>query len=131
MKKLLSLAIVLSSFTLVTNAQSTEKAPQTKEEKAKIKAQKEADLTSALKQLGITEDQENQVRDVLKNADQQSKDLKADATLSDEEKASKKEGIMSDKNQKLKVILGEEKFKTYNSIRKKQREAAEAANAGH
>jgi len=96
----------------------------TKEEKAAQKVKKEADLTAALNETGLTNAQQNEVRETIKEADEKSKEIKNDDDLTDDEKAAKKEEVTNAKNDKLKQIMGADKFKVWNAIRKKQKEAA-------
>ena len=126
MKKLLLLAIVACSFSTIATAQSAE---MTKEQKAQLKTQKEESLNSALKELQLTDEQCVQIKEVLKNADEIAKTIKSDATMSEEQKSEKKEQITNAKNEKLKVIMGDEKFKQWKIIRKKPKDAYDAAEA--
>src|SRR5882757_6783620 len=122
MKKLFLTAIAISAFFIVTNAQTTPDAKPSKEDKAMMKARMEDQMNDAIRQLGLTDDQGNQVKDVMKDAGIRSNELKKDTTLNDDAKAAKKEEINSEKNDKLKQIMGADKFKQWNAIRKKQKE---------
>jgi predicted nucleic acid-binding Zn-ribbon protein len=122
MKKLFITALFAFTIGTLTFAQGDVKKQMTKEEKAAAKAKKEKDLNDALTQTGLTNDQQSQVKDVLTDAEQKNKDLKNDAKLTDEEKAAKKEEINAAKNDKLKAIMGADKFKVWSQIRKKQKE---------
>ena len=127
MKKLFLLPIALMVLSFTINAQSKmdttkQKAPMSKEEKAKMKAQNEKDLTEAISQLGLNADQEKQVRDVLEDANNKSRELKKNSALSEEAKEAAKKTINDEKNGKLKDILGKDKYKQFTEIRKKQKE---------
>ncbi|MES2431858.1 MAG: hypothetical protein V4556_13070 [Bacteroidota bacterium] len=125
MKKLITTTLFIGAFAISAFAQSG----LTKEEKAAQKIKKEADLVSALTETGLTADQQNLVRLTLKEAEDKSKEIKTDDALTEDEKAAKKEEVNSAKNDKLKQIMGAEKFKTWSAIRKKQKEATPATPA--
>jgi len=63
---------------------------------------------------------------VLKEASEKSKPIKADATLSEDDKKAKLKEISDEKNARLKEIMGD-KYKAYAAARKKQKEANTAA----
>lgn len=121
MKKLIIACLFMGAFTVVSFAQNN--PPKTKEQKAAEKAKKEADLVAAFTELGLTPNQQDEVRATLTDAEQKGKDIKNDDALSDAEKAAKKEEVNSAKNEKLKQIMGADKFKLWSAIRKKQKEA--------
>ncbi len=121
MKKLFLVSLFAFAICTVSFAQEPGR-PMTKEEKAAAKAKKEQELTEALEGAGLTKDQQKQVRDVLEDAAEKGKEIKNDPKLSEEEKAAKKEAINSAKNDKLKEIMGADKYKIWNQIRKKQKE---------
>lgn len=120
MKKLIIACLFMGAFTVVSFAQNN--PPKTKEQKAADKAKKEADLVAAFTELGLTPNQQDEVRATLTDAEQKGKDIKNDDALSDTEKAAKKEEVNSAKNEKLKQIMGADKFKLWSAIRKKQKE---------
>ena len=123
MKKLFLTALFAGTIAIFSFAQGAPEGKMlTKEERAAMKAKREQDLTNALTQTGLTADQQTQVREVLTDAGQKSKELKNDATLTEDQKAAKKEELNAAKNEKLKTIMGADKFKVWSSIMKKQRE---------
>ena len=125
MKKLIIISLFMGAFAISSIAQTgSTSAPLTKEEKAAKKAKKEADLTAALTETGLTTDQQTLVRSTLTGAEEKNKEIKNDDALTDAEKAAKKEEVDSAKNDKLKQIMGADKFKVWNAVRKKQKEAA-------
>ncbi len=126
MKKLFLATLFVGAFAMFSFAQESNKL-LTKEEKAAVKAKKEQDLVEALEGAGLTKDQQKQVRDVLDDAAEKGKELKNDPKLTDEEKAAKKEAINSEKNDKLKAIMGADKYKIWNQIRKAQKEKSGGA----
>ncbi|UEG49113.1 hypothetical protein LK994_10770 [Ferruginibacter lapsinanis] len=123
MKKLIITCLFMSAFAFVSFAQNN--PPKTKEQKAAEKAKKEADLVAAFTELGLPADQQTLVRMTLTDAEQKGKDIKNDDALTEAEKAAKKDEVNSAKNEKLKQIMGAEKFKQWSAIRKKQKEATQ------
>ncbi len=126
MKKVLFILCSLFVFATVTNAQTADeqKAP-TKEEKQKMKEKQEADYAAAFKTAGLTDEQIKQVKAAMQEASEKGKEIKKDASLSDDEKKSKLKEISDAKNAKLKEIMGD-KYKAYAAERKKQKEAGNA-----
>src|ERR1700735_3818865 len=111
MKKIIFTIIAICAFTIIANAQfTTEDNKPTKEDKANAKAQQDQQLNDALQQIGLTDDQATQVKNALKDAMQKSNQLKKDTTLTDDAKATKKEEINNEKNDKLKQIMGADKY---------------------
>ncbi len=127
MKKLIIASLFIGAIAISNTAVA--QSGLTKEEKAAQKAKKEADLTAALTETGLTADQETLVRATLKEAEEKGKEIKNNDALTDDEKAAKKEEVNNAKNDKLKQIMGADKFKTWNAIRKKQKEATTATVA--
>lgn len=127
MKKLIIASLFIGAIVISNTAVA--QSGLTKEEKAAQKAKKEADLTAALTETGLTADQQTLVRATLKEAEEKGKEIKNDDALTDDEKAAKKEEVNSAKNDKLKQIMGADKFKIWNAIRKKQKEATTATVA--
>lgn len=132
MKKIIAVLMLTGLFSTVTNAQtavyaSTEaKSEMSKEEKAKQKMKQEEEMAAAFKEIGLTEDQIKQVKEVNAVSGKKSSEIKKDDSLSDEVKKEKSKEVTAEKNKKLKEIMGEEKFKQFNDIRKKQKEAAQS-----
>jgi Spy/CpxP family protein refolding chaperone len=126
MKKLFTVVCAMFVFAIVTNAQTTEakstetKVP-TKEEKQKMKEKQEADLAAAFKEIGLTDEQVQQVKAVMDATNQKNKELRMDATLSDDDKKAKMKVNNDEKNEKIKSIMGEEKYKQFNAIKKRQK----------
>ena len=87
-----------------------------------MKAKMDIQINDAIKQVGLTDEQGTQVKDILKDAQKRSSELKKDTSLNEEVKAVKKEEINSEKNDKLKQMMGAQKYKEWNAIRKKQKE---------
>ncbi len=133
MKKLI-LACTLFVFVAANvHAQDQEKpkVELSKEKKAELKKMKEEHLTASFTEIGLKEEQAKLARGVIADAMQKSNELKADNTISDEDKKAKKDVINDEKNTKLKELLGD-KYKEWQAIRKKQKAVEEefvAANA--
>lgn len=132
MKKLFTVVCAMFVFGTVINAQTAEsKVPATKEEKQKMKEKQEADLAAAFKEIGLTDEQVQQVKAVMDATNQKNKELRMDATLSDDDKKSKMKVNNEEKNEKIKSIMGDDKYKQFNAIKKKQKEAAATQSAGN
>ena len=132
MKHLLTTIIaVVFAFTGV-QAQEKEavKAPQeksmSKEDKAAAKAKKESDLLDAFKTAGVTDEEQQKVRSIMEESSAFGKALKADASLSEEEKTAKSKEYGKAKDARLKELLGAEKYKAFKDVQKAQKEAAKA-----
>ena len=106
------------------------KAPQektmSKEDKAAAKAKKESDLLEAFKTAGVTEADQLKVRAIMDESSAFGKALKADASLSEEEKTAKSKEYGKAKDGKLKELLGAEKYKAFKDVQKAQKEATKA-----
>ncbi len=133
MKKISTLLTLLVLFATTITAQTTATdAPKkefTKEEKAAMKAKKEADEAAMYKELLLTDDQIAKVKEINTEASKKSNALKADTKMTDIEKDAAKKVINDEKNAKLKVLLGDEKFKQMGTIKKRQKAAGDAAAA--
>jgi hypothetical protein len=122
MKQIILTAIAIGAFTIATQAQMDQFDKPTKEEKASMKAKQEQQLNDALKQIGLNDDQATQVKNALKDAAKKGSDLKKDTTLNDDQKAAKKTEIDTEKNDKLKQIMGTDGYRQWNALRKKNKE---------
>ncbi|RYY92170.1 MAG: hypothetical protein EOO11_21645 [Chitinophagaceae bacterium] len=114
--------------TVATPVAATESAKPTlsKEEKEKQKARQEQELADAAKAAGLTDAQQAAVRDALEAANTESKTLKANSTLTEEQKTEAKKAINGRKNDKLKEIMGSDNYKKWVEARKAQRAGAPA-----
>ena len=130
MKYLLTTIMAICFAFTGVQAQETNKAPQektlSKEEKAAAKAKKESDLMEAFKTAGLTEDEQQIYRTIMEESSAFGKALKADTTLSEEEKAVKSKEYGKAKAARLKEILGTEKYKALKEVQNAQKEAAKA-----
>lgn len=127
MKKLFILAVALIGFVAVNaqqvEAKATEAKAPSKEEKQKMKEKQEAELAAAFKELGLTDEQVQQVKDVMASSNEKNKAVRTDATLTDEQKREKIKVNNDEKNARIKVIIGEEKYRQFNEIKKRQKAA--------
>ena len=133
MKKIVLTAFTIAAFTFAANAQEAKTAqtanPEktiSKEEKEKMKANKEAEIDAAVKAAGLTDEQARKVKDVLKDAGIKANELKKNNALTEEQKTARKEEINTQKNNSLKEVMGADKFKAWTEIRKKQKLEADA-----
>ena len=132
MKHLLTTIIAVGFAFTGVQAQEKEavKAPQektaSKEDKAAAKAKKESDLLEAFKTAGVTDEEQQKVRAIMDESSAFGKALKADATLSEEEKTAKSKEYGKAKDARLKDLLGADKYKTFKDVQKAQKEAAKA-----
>ena len=128
MKKLFFIALASCTLTIAAHAQTDSTKKITKEERLQMKAQKEAQLNDAIKQLGLTDDQAAQVKNTLNTAQEKNMALRKNTLLDDNAKAEQRKQINQEKNDALKQIMGKDKFKQWNEIRKSQRQSG--ANGG-
>jgi hypothetical protein len=117
------------SFTAATAQEKVaDKAPQektmSKEEKAAAKAKREADLQEAFNKAGLTADEQQKTKTILEESAALNKTVKADASLSDDQKMEKAKENTKARDAKLKALLGD-KYKTLKDIQKAQKEAAQ------
>ncbi|MFY7900737.1 MAG: hypothetical protein ACOVNY_11180 [Chitinophagaceae bacterium] len=99
----------------------------TKEEKAKLKQKQEEETNAAFKEVGLTEEQINSIKEANVEAGKKSAEVRKDATLSDDAKKEKIKEINDQKTDKIKTIMGIDKYRQFLAIRKKQKEAAALA----
>ncbi len=134
MKKMFLCLVAFISITSFINAQEVAtvkaEAPKlTKEQKAELAAKKEADLIEVFKKAELTDEQQKQTRAALDEFSAQSKIVKNDASLGEDEKKGKLKELSDTKNSKLKEAMGVAKYKAYNAAKREQKEANEAAGA--
>ena len=132
MKHLLTTIIAVGFAFTGVQAQEKEvvKAPQektmSKEDKAAAKAKKESDLLEAFKTAGVTDEEQQKVRVIMDENAAFGKTLKADTSLSDEDRKAKNKEYYNVSNGKLKELIGAEKYKAFKDVQKAQKEAAKA-----
>ncbi|MBP6587352.1 MAG: hypothetical protein KA208_04940 [Flavobacterium sp.] len=128
MKQLLTtLFAICLSLTAAQAQEKTDKAPQektmSKEEKAAAKAKKEADLQEVFKTAGLTADEIQKFRTIVEESSALNKTVKADTSLSEEQKTVKTKENTKARDAKLKELLGEAKYKALKDAQKAQKEA--------
>lgn len=127
MKHLFTTLFALCLSLTAANAQenATEKAPQekvmTKEEKQAAKEKKEADLIAAFNEAGLTIEEQQFYRKCAAERSENLKQLKADNSLTAEERKAKEKEIIIASNDKLKNQIGDIKFKALKSAQKLKR----------
>jgi len=126
MKKLLFACTLFFFGAIAAQAQDKEAAKPalSKEKKAELKKLKEEHLNASFTDVGVKDEQATLAKAAIEDANKKSKELKEDKVLTEEEKKVKKDAINDEKNEKLKVILGE-KYKQWQAIRKTQKAAEE------
>lgn len=124
-------AVCLSLTAAQAQESATEKAPQektmTKEEKQAAREKKEAELIAAFNEAGLTIEEQQFYRKCAAERAENLKQLKADTSLSDEERKAKEKEIVIASNEKLKNEIGDIKFKSLKNAQKLQKEAAAKA----
>ncbi len=124
MKHLFTTLFALCLSLTAANAQenATEKAPQekvmTKEEKQAAREKKEADLIAAFNEAGLTIEEQQFYRKCAAERSENLKQLKADNSLTAEERKAKEKEIIIASNDKLKNQIGDIKFKALKSAQK-------------
>lgn len=124
MKHLFTTLFALCLSLTAANAQenATEKAPQekvmTKEEKQAAREKKEADLIAAFNEAGLTIEEQQFYRKCAAERSENLKQLKADNSLTAEERKAKEREIIIASNDKLKNQIGDIKFKALKSAQK-------------
>jgi hypothetical protein len=127
MKHLLTTIIAISFAFTGVQAQEAVKAPQEKTaSKESAKAKKEADLLEAFTTAGVAEADQQKVRVIMDENAAFGRTLKADTSLSDEDRKAKNKEYYNVSNGKLKEIIGAEKYKAFKDAQKAQKEAAKA-----
>ncbi len=124
MKKIILLVAVLVSFQIVTNAQATSDAPKKELTKEEKQARRDAEQAELNKELELTPEQIQSLKDIYTDAGAKSKELAAKTGLTDAEKEAAKKVITDEKNAKIKALLGDEKYKQFLVIKKRQKIAA-------
>lgn len=123
MKHLLTtLFVVFLSCTAVVAQEKT----MSKEEKEAAKVKKEADLKAAFTAAEFTAADEELVRTSYANRSANTKILKADTALTEEDVKAKSKEFSTAEDVVLKEKLGAAKYKIFKDTQKAQREAAKA-----
>ncbi len=132
MKKLLLATFIATALFNTANAQTERATPaptastMSKADKEAAKAKKEANLAEAFTKAGVTAEEQTKCRAVLTESNEKTKPVKADASLSEDAKKEKLEAIYKERNDSLKAIMGEEKYKIFKATQKAQKQAEPA-----
>jgi len=125
MKKTIVMLFATGFLAIAANAQdvpatSTPGKPpmMSKEDRAKMKAEREAKTTKSLKDLGATDDQIQKVKDVLEDTHKKQEDLRKDASIAEEDKKAKEKEIKEAQKAKIVEILGEDKAKQFGEAQR-------------
>ena len=120
MKKTIVMLFATGFLAIAANAQDVPAPPapgkppmMSKEDRAKMKAEKDAKTTKTLKDIGATDDQIQKVKDVLEETHKKHEDLKKDASIAEEDKKAKGKEIMDAQKAKIVEILGADKAKQF------------------
>jgi hypothetical protein len=127
------MAFMLTAATYITATAQTAVVSQgpknmTKADKEVAKAKKEADLMDAFTKAGLTAEEQLKTRAALDAGNEKTKPIKADAALTEADKKQKLDAIYKERNDNLKTLLGDAKYKLFKAAQKAQKEAA-GANA--
>lgn len=120
-------AVCLSFTAAIASEKASDKAPQeqtlSKEEKAAAKAKKDADLQEAFKAAGFTALEEDLVKTSYAKRSANTKLLKADTSLSEEDVKAKSKEFSTAEDDMLKEKIGLNKYKAFKAVQKAQKEA--------
>ena len=115
-------------FVVAVNAQDAPPPPRpgnppamSKEDHEKMKQKRDEEQEKALKTIGASDDQIKKAKDVFEEFGKKQRDLRKDATLSEEDRKSKGKELRDQQEVKLKEILGDEKLSKFKESRKQQR----------
>ena len=125
MKKTIVTLFATGFLAIAANAQDVPNPPapgkppmMSKEDRAKMKAEREAKTTKSLKDLGASDDQIQKVKDALEESHKKQEELRKDASLSQEDKKAKEKEIKEAQKAKLEEILGADKAKQFGEAQR-------------
>lgn len=128
MKKNLAVLITLFFVGFAAQAQNLEagQPPRqlTKEEREMRRIKEEANLLIAFKQIGLDEEAQKKVNEVMKESNTKMMEIRRNADMTPEAKKTAIDEANKARMDKMKEIMGAEKFAQFQEIRKKQREEA-------
>ena len=129
MKKILFTIASVLIIAVAANAQDAAKVDKAaaKQAKEQMKQKQAEELDKAIKDAGISSDVAGKFKETMTAYGAKSSEVKKDASLTDAQKEEKLKEITEEKNTKLKEIVGADKYKEFNKIRKQQKEAAAAS----
>jgi len=116
-------SISIASYAQPATTPVQDKPKLSKEEKAKVKAKQEEEQTALLTEAGLDADQQKKVAETLAQAKDKAGVIKKNDAIAADDKTAQLKVINEEKNAKLKEIMGEEKWKHYNELKKKQKAA--------
>jgi Spy/CpxP family protein refolding chaperone len=87
-------------------------------------------LDQIAQQLNLTDDQKAKVKPILDTRDQKMKDLRADTTLSQEDRRTKMQTIRQETTDAMKGVLTPEQFDKYQEMQQRARNRAGGAAGG-
>jgi|GEM_PF-3320369 len=135
MKKILCMFLVMGTLVLTVKAQD-EKMPERpkgkmgREKMEKMKEHRDSVLTQQLKAAGATDEQIAKAKEANEVTGKQLMDLRKDESLSEDDKKDKRKALMQQQADKMKEILGEEKFKKFKELKKSEHKG-EGEHEGH
>lgn len=135
MKKLLALSLILGSLSFGANAQTKDVKSETIEAQtpatrnnAKFKGKKDGermngrkDHEKMKKELGLTADQEKQIKETRENFKTQKEVIKNDASLSDAARKEKLKALHSDRKAKVATILTPDQQKKMKEMKENRK----------
>ena len=116
-------AVVFNTAQAQTNMTSTTKAI-TEEQKNAAKVKKAENLIEAFTKAGLSNDEQLKARTELDESNEKIKSIKADSSLSDDDKRTKVIAINKERKENLKAIMGEAKYELFEATQKMQRQSS-------
>lgn len=107
-------ALALGSLLACTTIASAQEAP--KESKKGGRFSPEARLQQLTEQLNLTDAQKPKVKAVLEDTSKKMQEVRADTSLSQEQRREKMRPIIEDQNKKMKEILTPEQYEKYQTM---------------
>ena len=131
MKKLFIALSALFVFSIAAQAQSmdakADKAAR-KEQMEKYKELQSSNIDKALAEVGVDKKTAATFKEVSQEFGSKSSAVKKDDSMAEDAKEAKLKEITEEKNAKLKELIGEDKYKQFNKIRKEQKVAEAEMN---
>ena len=135
MKKIFVILLSICFITFAATAQTPDEIKASKaaekEARATQKALQAENIKKSLKEVGATEKEIASYQEVVQEASVKGSVIKKNETLPAEDKALQLKAISDEKNTKLKDLLGADRFKAFNKLRKEQKLAEEALVADY
>ena len=134
MKKIIVSLVMCTSLAFAANAQvpeastiqSTPKKQFSKEEKLAFKEKKKAEEMEALNAVGLDDKQKANSLELLQTIQSQKMKIRKDETLNDDQKKEQIKSMEKDWHERLKQVMGEEKYKKFRETQKLQKEKLRA-----